>query len=117
MMPDSVQARHILLQANTQQDLIAQQALADSLQKVIEGGGDFATLARQHSSDQGSAAQGGDLGWFYRGQMVKPFEDAAFNNKVNQVTVVTTQFGVHIVQTTARGRETRQVQVAILTEM
>ena len=114
MMPDSVQARHILLPVNTQDDLIAQQALADSLQKVIEGGGDFASLAREYSSDQGSAIQGGDLGWFYRGQMVKPFEDAAFNNKVNQVTVVTTQFGIHIVLTTARGKESRQVQVAIL---
>jgi peptidyl-prolyl cis-trans isomerase D len=114
MMPDSVQARHILLPANTQEELLFQQEFADSLKKVIEGKGDFATLARQHSSDQGSAAQGGDLGWFYRGQMVKPFEDAAFNNKVNEVTVVTTQFGVHIVQTTARGKETRQVQVAVL---
>ena len=114
MMPDSVQARHILLPVSTQQELVAQQALADSLKKAIEGGSNFATLATQYSTDQGSAAQGGDLGWFYRGQMVKPFEDAAFNNKVNQVSIVTTQFGVHIVQTTARGRESRQVQVATL---
>jgi peptidyl-prolyl cis-trans isomerase D len=48
-----------------------------------------------NTPDQGSAAQGGDLGWFNRGQMVKPFEDAAFSNKVNQITVVTTQFGIH----------------------
>jgi peptidyl-prolyl cis-trans isomerase D len=115
MMPDSVQARHILLPVNTQEDLQVQQALADSLKSVIEGGGNFATLALQYSSDQGSAAQGGDLGWFNRGQMVKPFENAAFSNKVNQITVVTTQFGIHLVQTTARGSETRQVQVATLT--
>jgi peptidyl-prolyl cis-trans isomerase D len=58
--------------------------------------------------------QGGELGWFGRGQMVKPFETAAFNNKINEVTVVISQFGLHIVQTTNRGRETRQVQVAYL---
>jgi peptidyl-prolyl cis-trans isomerase D len=46
--------------------------------------------------------------------MVKPFEDAAFNNKVNEITIVTTQFGIHLVQTTARGKETRQVQVVYL---
>jgi peptidyl-prolyl cis-trans isomerase D len=49
MMPDSVQARHILLPVNTQEDLQVQQALADSLKNVIEGGGNFATLALQYS--------------------------------------------------------------------
>lgn len=114
MMPDSVEARHILLQVNTQQELIAMQALADSLKTAIENGSDFATLAIEFSADQGSAIQGGELGWFGRGMMVKPFEDAAFNNKVNEVTIVTTQFGIHLVQTTARGKESRQVQVAYL---
>jgi peptidyl-prolyl cis-trans isomerase D len=114
MMPDSVEARHILLQGNTQQELTEMQALADSLKTAIENGSDFATLAREFSSDQGSAIQGGDLGWFGRGMMVKPFEDAAFNNKINEVTIVNTQFGIHLVQTTARGNEVRQVQVAYL---
>ncbi len=114
MMPDSVEARHILLQVNTQQELISMQALADSLKTAIENGSDFASLAIEFSADQGSAIQGGELGWFGRGMMVKPFEDAAFNNKVNEVTIVTTQFGIHLVQTTARGKESRQVQVAYL---
>jgi peptidyl-prolyl cis-trans isomerase D len=114
MMPDSVQARHILLQVNTQAELTAMQALADSLKTAIEGGSNFGDLAREYSADQGSAIQGGDLGWFGRGQMVKPFEDAAFNNKVNEVTIVPTQFGIHLVQTTARGVESRQVQVTYL---
>ncbi|HZH71285.1 MAG TPA: SurA N-terminal domain-containing protein [Mariniphaga sp.] len=114
MMPDSVQARHILLPVNTQEELIAMQTLADSLKTAIEDGSNFADLAGEYSSDQGSALQGGDLGWFRRGQMVKPFEDAAFNNKVNQVSIINTQFGIHLVQTTARGREVRQVQVANL---
>jgi peptidyl-prolyl cis-trans isomerase D len=114
MMPDSVQARHILLAVATQQEAITQQALADSLKTLIEGGADFAALATEHSTDQGSAVAGGDLGWFKRGQMVKPFEDAAFNNEKNEVTVVISQFGIHIVQTTKRGKETKQVQIANL---
>jgi peptidyl-prolyl cis-trans isomerase D len=114
MMPDSVEARHILLQVNTQQELISQQALADSLKAAIESGSNFATLAMEFSADQGSAIQGGDLGWFGRGMMVKPFEDAAFSNDVNEVTIANSQFGIHIIQTTARGPETRQVQVAYL---
>jgi len=114
MMPDSVEARHILLQINTQAELASQQALADSLKEIIDNGEDFAELARQYSTDQGSAALGGNLGWFGRGQMVKPFEEAAFNNEVNEVTVVQSQFGIHIIQTTDRGEETRQYQVAYL---
>ncbi len=117
MLPDSVEARHILLDASTvtsQAELDALEALADSLKTAIENGSDFATLALQYSIDQTSAIQGGDVGWFGRGQMVKSFEDAAFSNKVNEVSVVTSQYGYHIVQTTARGKLSKQVQVAFL---
>ncbi len=114
MMPDSVKARHILLKVETQEQVPAMQALADSLKTVIENGSDFAKLAKQYSADQGSVINGGDLGWFGRGQMVKPFEDAAFNNKKNEVTIAVSQFGIHIVQTTKRGKETKQVQIAYL---
>ena len=114
MMPDSVEARHILLQVNSQAEVASKQALADSLKTAIENGSNFAALASQFSADQGSAAQGGDLGWFGRGQMVKQFEQAAFNNKKNEVSVVTSQFGIHIVQTTARGKLLKQAQVAFL---
>jgi peptidyl-prolyl cis-trans isomerase D len=114
MMPDSVEARHILLQVNTQQELAAKQALADSLKTAIENGSDFAELAQEYSTDQGSAIQGGDLGWFSRGQMVQPFEQAAFNNNVNEVTIAASQFGIHIIQTTDKGKLVPQVQVAYL---
>ena len=114
MMPDSVEARHILLKVNTQAELIATQALADSLKTLIEKGADFATLARENSVDQGSAINGGDLGWFRRNQMVKPFEEAAFNNKKGEISIVTTQFGIHVIQTTELGKLTPQVQVAYL---
>jgi peptidyl-prolyl cis-trans isomerase D len=115
MMPDSVEARHILIPVANQTELAAKQALADSLKTAIDKGSDFATLARQFSTgDPGSAIQGGDLGWFNRGQMVKPFEEAAFSNKKNEVSVVATQFGIHVIQTTDRGKLTKQAQVAFL---
>jgi peptidyl-prolyl cis-trans isomerase D len=90
------------------------QLLADSLKTAIEKGSNFATLAMQYSTDQGSAMNGGDLGWFGRGQMVKPFEEAAFKNAKNEVSIVPSQFGIHIIQTTDRGKLTQQVRVATL---
>ena len=114
MMPDSVKARHILLKPNTQEEVAKVQLLADSLKTAIEKGSDFSALAMQYSTDQGSAINGGDLGWFNRGQMVKPFEEAAFNNAKNEVTIVPSQFGIHIVQTTDRGKLTQQARVATL---
>ncbi len=114
MMPDSVQARHILLKPNTQEELGSMQLLADSLKAAIEKGSNFAALAMQFSTDQGSAMNGGDLGWFGRGQMVKPFEEAAFENAKNEVSIVPSQFGIHIIQTTDRGKLTQQVRVATL---
>lgn len=114
MLPDSVEARHILLKVASQQELVAKQALADSLKTVIEKGNDFSALARNYSTDTGSAINGGDLGWFARGTMVKSFEDAAFDNKVGEVAIATSQFGIHIIQTTKRSALSQQVKVAYL---
>jgi peptidyl-prolyl cis-trans isomerase D len=114
MLPDSVKARHILLKPNSQEEVVKLQLLADSLKTVIEKGSDFAALAMQYSTDQGSAISGGDVGWFGRGQMVKPFEEAAFKNAKNEVAIVASQFGIHIVQTTDRGKLTQQARVALL---
>ncbi|MDP2829925.1 MAG: SurA N-terminal domain-containing protein [Sulfuricellaceae bacterium] len=61
----------------------------------------FAALARQHSQDTGSAAQGGDLGMFARGAMVKPFEDAVFGLKTGEISEpVESEFGYHIIKLT-----------------
>jgi peptidyl-prolyl cis-trans isomerase SurA len=69
----------------------------------VKAGTDFSALARRHSQDPGSAAQGGDLGLVRRGQFVKEFETAAFALAEGQVSdIVETEFGLHIIQLTER---------------
>ena len=76
---------------------------ASTLMQKLRDGAEFATLAKEHSADPGSAAKGGDLGFFERGRMVKPFEDAAFSAEVDSlVGPVETQFGQHIIKVTAK---------------
>ncbi len=113
-LPDSVNARHILIRVASQPELAKAKATADSLKRVLTMGGDFAALARKYSNDEGSAAKGGELGWFRRGMMVKPFEDAAFFGKVNEIQVVNSQFGVHIIQVSKRGITAKNVQLATI---
>ena len=112
--PDSVQARHILIKPETVGSYDAALALADSLKGLIEKGASFAKLAEKYSEDVGSARKGGDLGWFKKNQMVKPFEEAAFNGDVNKLYTATTKFGVHLIQPTKKGKEVKQVRLAIL---
>ncbi len=113
-LPDSVQARHILIKPETVGSYDNALALADSLKTLIEKGAKFDVLAKEYSEDPGSAAKGGDLGWFKRNQMVKPFEEAAFNGDVNKLYTATTQFGVHLIQPTKKGKEVKQVRLAVL---
>jgi len=113
-LPDSVRARHILIRVTNQADAPKAQALADSLKTLIQKGANFATLAEKYSQDPGSANNGGDLGWFRRGTMVKAFNDAAFSAKVNEVKEVKTQYGIHLLQVTKRGKTARNVQLATI---
>jgi peptidyl-prolyl cis-trans isomerase C len=84
-----VRARHILVK--TEQE-------AKDLLKQLKGGADFVELAKK-SSDGPSAQTGGDLGYFARGQMVKPFEDAAFTLKAGEISApVQTEFGWHVIK-------------------
>lgn len=72
---------------------------AEALLDSIEGGADFAELARRHSDDPGTAEAGGDLGWFRRGRMVREFEEAAFALYDDQVSdLVRTDYGFHIIK-------------------
>lgn len=77
----------------------AAKAKADDLHKQIAAGADFAELAKAHSDDKGSGANGGSLGEFGRGQMVPEFENAVFAAKSGELTpVVRTQFGYHVIR-------------------
>lgn len=106
-MSEQVRASHILLMyagsersRATRTKEQAQQQI-QQLKSQIDGGADFADLARANS-DCPSSAKGGDLGNFGRKQMVKPFEDAAFGMPVGSVSgVVETEFGYHIIKRTA----------------
>ena len=101
--PESVRASHILVRVDEKADAAAKQkarAEIESVLKQVKAGGDFAKLAQEHSQD-GSAAQGGDLNYFQKGQMVPAFDKVAFELKPGQVSdIVTTQFGYHIIKVT-----------------
>ena len=74
----------------------------DAIREQLLAGTNFEALAKDRSADKGSAEKGGDLGLFSRGQMVKPFEDAAFSQKIGEIgPVVESQFGFHIIKVTA----------------
>jgi peptidyl-prolyl cis-trans isomerase C len=99
---DSVHASHILIRTSEQADDAAKakaKTQADGLLEQIKKGADFADLAKKHSQDPGSAPNGGDLGFFSKGQMVPAFEQAAFGLKPGQTSgVVETPFGYHIIR-------------------
>ncbi|MDO8929755.1 MAG: peptidylprolyl isomerase, partial [Bacteroidota bacterium] len=114
LLPDSVQASHILINPQTVGGVAQAQALVDSLKKLIENGASFSELAMKYSGDPGSASKGGDLGWFKRKQMVPEFEEAAFNGEVNKLYVAGTQFGLHLIKPTKKGKEINQVRIATL---
>lgn len=106
-----VRSSHILLQpsGNSKADTLKTIAEAkDLLERIKKGKISFEDAARQYSKD-GSAQSGGDLGWYGKGRMVKPFEDASFAGKVGDlIGPVQTQFGVHLIKIT--GRESRDVK-------
>jgi peptidyl-prolyl cis-trans isomerase D len=114
MLPDSVQASHILIRVengSNPQDAIAK---IDSIKKVIESGRQSFELAARMNSSDGSASMGGDLGWFKKGMMVAPFEKAAFNAEKEELVVAQTQFGVHLIKVTAQGPKSKKVQLAVI---
>jgi peptidyl-prolyl cis-trans isomerase D len=94
---NSVEARHILIK-----DKATGKTKLDSLKNVIAKSNNFAEMAKQYSEDPGSGAQGGDLGKFGRGQMVKPFEDACFNGSVGSLQIVESDFGWHLIEVTGK---------------
>lgn len=101
--PEQVRASHILFK--TDGDAAAKtkaRAAAETVLKEAKGGKDFGALAKQHSSD-GSASQGGDLGFFEKERMVSEFSNAAFAMLPGQISeIVESQFGYHIIKVTDR---------------
>lgn len=102
--PETVHARHILIPINMGASEEQAKEKIAALTRELEQGKDFATLAKEYSADEGSAKNGGDLGWFIRGQMVPEFEQAAFDlKKPDEISgPVRTQFGYHIIQLIAK---------------
>jgi peptidyl-prolyl cis-trans isomerase C len=94
--PEQVRASHILIRT-AEPDA---KAKAEAILKELRNGADFSKLAKDKSQDPGSAAKGGDLGFFGRGRMIKPFEDTAFGMaKAGDISeVIESPFGFHIIR-------------------
>jgi len=106
---EQVQASHILIKVepkfNESQKAEARKKI-ETIQQKLQEGGDFAVLAKE-SSECPSSEKGGDLGYFRRGQMVKPFEDAAFSLEPGKTSdIVETKFGYHLIKTIDKKPET-----------
>ena len=103
MRPEQIQARHILIKVSPKADKSEKAAARKKIEEIqakLKKGEDFGALAKEFSEGP-SSAKGGDLGWFERGRMVKPFEEAAFALKPGEVSnVVETQFGYHLIEVT-----------------
>lgn len=94
-----VRARHILIKKTPERDEEAAKAEIEALRARIEGGEDFATVARERSEDEASAQSGGSLGYFTRERMVTEFSDAAFGAEAGEIVgPVVSSFGVHLIE-------------------
>jgi peptidyl-prolyl cis-trans isomerase D len=109
---EAIHASHILIDV-ANNDSSAALKLARQVAAEAKSGKPFADLARKYSKDPSSASNSGDLGWFVRGRMVKPFDEAAFKAKPGQVTgPVRTTFGYHVILVHAK--DSREVRFADL---
>ncbi|MBU0487984.1 MAG: peptidylprolyl isomerase [Bacteroidetes bacterium] len=119
--PDSISARHILIayqgaaRAEATITITKDQAKlkADSIFAVLKKDTtQFKTIAAQLSNDPSNKDNGGELGWFPDGMMVKPFNDACIENNIGDVVVIETDFGFHVLQISAKSPSAEKIQVA-----
>ncbi len=102
-VPDSVDARHILVKTKAEAEKVRALLEADN------SDANWKKLAKQYSTDTGSKNNGGSLGNFPKGRMVKPFEDVAFGLKVDEISQpVKTQFGYHVIEVTKKTPASKQ---------
>ena len=125
-LPEERQAAHILISlasgASAAEKAAASEKANQVLKEAKQNPAGFAELAKKYSQDTGSAAQGGDLGMFERGAMVKPFEDAVFQMKVGEIKgPVQSDFGFHIIKVLAikpaKTRSLDEVKAEIMAEL
>ncbi len=112
--PDSVEARHILITPTETMSLDSVNIRIEAIKAQVQAGADFGDLAQKNSDDKGSAIKGGDLGWFSEGAMVDEFNEACFTSKRGDLSVVTSQFGVHLIEVTKTSRAVRKVKIAFI---
>lgn len=118
---DSVKTRHILINPQTEGGIEKAIAKADSIKKLIQGGKSFTELTTTFSTDRGSAVKGGDIPAFDvngamagQGQITPEYTNAAFKAKKGDLIVVTSQFGVHLIQVEDQKGSIKVVKVAIV---
>ena len=112
--PDSVESRHILIAPTETMSLDSVNIRIEAIKAQIQSGTDFGDLAQKNSDDKGSAIKGGDLGWFSEGAMVDEFNEACFTSKRGDLSVVTSQFGVHLIEVTKTSKAVRKVKIAFI---
>jgi peptidyl-prolyl cis-trans isomerase D len=103
--PEQARARHILIKLAPNADAktdAAAKAKAQGILKQLQSGGNWNEIAKKNSDDPGSKDQGGELGFSQKGRMVPEFDKALFSQKVNDLGLVKTQFGYHVVQVEER---------------
>jgi len=103
-VPEQARSRHILISApagDAKADAAAKEK-ADTVLKQLQSGGDWNDLAKKFSDDPGSKNSGGELGFAQRGKMVPEFDNAIFTQKINDIKIVKSQFGYHVIQVEER---------------
>jgi len=113
-MKEEVKVAHILIAVRPNEDTARAYHKIDSIYNaIVSKKADFAEMAKQYSEDKGSAVKGGDIGFITALQVVYPFENAAYNTPVGQVSrPFRTQFGFHILKVEEKRKSNGQVQVA-----
>ncbi len=112
--PDSVEARHILITPTESMNLDSVNIRIEAIKREVQAGVDFGNLAQKNSDDKGSAIKGGDLGWFSEGAMVDEFNEACFTSSRGDLSIVASQFGVHLIEVTKISKPVRKVKIAFI---